>query len=142
MIQTSPNWVTATAQRYAVSGLTPKKKKITLTGGNVKNVKNWQRCKMNNKIYLSKNGLYTLEGETWWTLADNRGNAFELTLSQLTELADFLAECSREENEAFQNFLDLEQPAWEKNAQEWRNFTTTGDPNISPERYYAADKEA
>lgn len=89
----------------------------------------------------SKWRLFQLEEKSAgsFVLHDLRGNEIELTLNGLVELVDLLSEAAQEELAAFEKFLEMEYSDWSQNEREWRNFATTGDPNVSPEQYYKSE---
>ncbi len=94
---------------------------------------------MIKEIKESQHRLFTLEtvaaGE--FVLGCNhQAGEIKLILDSLTELAHFLSEIAEEEQAAFQEYLEMEYSDYQKDTQQWRNFTTTGDPDVSPEEMY------
>jgi hypothetical protein len=90
----------------------------------------------------SKSKLFEMEtlSAGLFVLRDLRGNSLELTLNKLVELSEMLTEAAEYEENQFNEFLELEYQEYQKQHDEWRNFATTGDPDISPEQLYGSEE--
>ncbi len=90
------------------------------------------------EVRESRNLLFALETVSAgiFKLHYYRKNQNDLTLNDLLELSDFLSIAASEEQAAFEDFLEMEARDVADDEREWRNFATTGNPDISPEDAY------
>lgn len=91
-------------------------------------------------VQSSQDSMFKFD-ETTMILSDWRGNEFQLSLATLVELVEFITPICEEHQQSFSEFLEAEYKDWAEDARQWRNFAETGDPDVSSEDYYKADRD-